>query len=505
MRFLLRSLIGTLIVLALAAGALSFGVARLGEAREKAAIERPKRPAPERVYTIRDRILEPVTVTPTLTAYGTIEAGRVLDVRAAQPGRVVDLPGSFRDGAAVAAGALLLRIDPATTRSRESDAMNTLADARSRESQAVQAVALAEAELSAAQTQFNLRRDALRRRVDLAQRGLVAKTAVEADQLALASADQAVIARRQALQNARKQVEQARLAIQRADNTVADTRRDVADTAIRAPFAGVLNETNATLGRLVGTNETLGQLIDLTSLEVAFRVSDAQFSRLLGEDGGLLPLDAQVSLSLGERSIDTRAVLARVAAVTGAEGGRTVYATILADARTPLRPGDFVTVAVTEPPLRQVAEIPARAATEDGRIFVIGEDNRLEEATVRIVRRLQDTLIIADAPFGERIVAELRPQLGPGIKVQNPEEARVAQEEAKKQAAERRARRGGGDGGGKPGGSPGGKPEGGKPEEGKRPDGKPEGSKPEGGGRPGTRPEGAGDRPATTTTTGASG
>ncbi len=455
MRFLLRSLVGTLIVLALMAGALSFGVSRLGAAREAASVERPKRAAPERVYTVQDRVLEPATVTPVLTAYGTVEAGRVLELRTAQPGRVIDIAGDFREGSRVAEGDLLLRIDPATTRSREADAVAGLADARSREAQAVQAVALAEAELAAARTQSNLRRDALRRRVDLANRGLVAKTAVEADQLAFASAEQSVITRRQALENARKQVEQARLAIQRADLAVSDTRRDVADTAIRAPFAGVLTETTAVLGRLVGTNEALGRLIDLAALEVAFRVSDAQFARLLGENGALLPLKARVFLDLGERRIDTGAVLARIAAITGAEGGRTVYATVLADGSTPLRPGDFVTVEVDEPPLTQVAEIPARAATEAGVIYVIGEENRLEETRVRILRRMADTLVIDEAPFGARIVAELRPQLGPGIKVQNAEEAALAQEEAKREAAARRAARGGGgegEGGGRPGG-----------------------------------------------------
>lgn len=481
MRFLLRSLIGTIIVVGLAFVVLSIGVSRYSAAKQEAAVERPKRPAPERVYTIRDQILEPATVTPVMTAYGTIEAGRTLELRAAQPGKIVDIAGSFRNGAKITDGTLLVRIDPADTRSREADAVNTLADARSREQQAVQSVGLAEAELAAAQRQLDLRREALRRRVELASRGLIARASVENDQLAFASADQAVITRRQALANARKQVEQARIAIDRANITVGDTRRNVADTTITAPFPGVLNDTNAVLGRLVGTNETLGRLIDLTALEIAFRVSDAQFSRLLGDNGALLPLEATVSLSLGERRIDARAVLDRIAATTEAEGGRTVYATIAADTDTPLRPGDFVSVAVNEPPLTQVAEIPARAATEDGRIFLIGEDNRLEEATVRILRRMQDTLVIADAPFGRRMVAELRPQLGPGIKVQNPEEALVAQEEAKKKAAERRAKRGGG--GGRPGGKPGGKPEGGKPE-GRRP-----GKGGESKGRPGGKPD----------------
>jgi RND family efflux transporter MFP subunit len=480
MRFLLRSLVGALIVVALAFGALSFGVSRYGDAMEEAAVERPRRPAPERVYTIRDQTLEPVTITPVMTAYGTLQAGRTLELRAAQPGKIVDIAGNFRDGARITGGTLLVRVDPATTRSREADALNAVADARSRESQAVQAVALAEAELAAAQRQLDLWRGTLKRKLDLANRGIVARATIEADQRSLASADQAVITRRQALVNARKQVEQTRLAVDRANLTVNDSRRNVADTTITAPFDGVLDQTNAVLGRLVGTNETLGRLIDLTALEVAFRVSDAQFSRLLDENGALLPLESTVSLALGERKIEARAVLDRIAATTEAEGGRTVYATIAASGGTTLRPGDFVSVEVSELPLTGVAQIPARAATEDGRIYLIDEDNRLEEVEIRILRRMADTLIIGDAPFGERIVAELRPQLGPGIKVQNPEEALVAQEEAKKKAAERNARRFGGGDDTKPSGKPGGRPEGKGPPEGvKKPDGKTDG-----GGRP---------------------
>ena len=45
----------------------------------------------------------------------------------------------------------------------------------------------------------------------------------------------------------------------------------------------LLREANAVLGRLVSVNEKLGELIDPASMEVAFRVTNTQFSRMLGE------------------------------------------------------------------------------------------------------------------------------------------------------------------------------------------------------------------------------
>jgi len=186
----------------------------------------------------------------------------------------------------------------------------------------------------------------------------------------------------------------------------------------------------------------------MRSLEASFRVSDAQYARLLDEEGKLAPLNAVVSLKLGDRMIEARATLDRPAAMVGTEGGRTIYARIEATAQTPMRPGDFVSIAISEPPLDQVAEIPARAATESGDIFLIGEDGRLTEHTANILRRLPETLIVSAVPFGSKIVAERRPQLGAGIKVQSPEQAALrAAEEKKKSDARRAARAKGGKGG----------------------------------------------------------
>ncbi len=84
---------------------------------------------------------------------------------------------------------------------------------------------------------------------------------------------------------------------------------------------------------------------------------------------------------------------------------------------------------VQEPPLEGVGVIPAAAATADGRVLVVNAEDRLEERQVEILRRDGDMLVVADAPWGERLVAIRKPQLGPGVK------ARVADDDASEAAA----------------------------------------------------------------------
>ena len=444
MRFVVRTLWGGLIAVA-CAGVLFLGWSSYSTAKQSGEDGRPKRAAPERVYTVREVSLTPVTATPTMKAFGEIEAWRILELRAAAAGRVVDIAPDLREGMRTEAGDMLVRIDPANLRSREMDTLTVLADARSQQTEADQSLALARADLEAALGQLRLRRSALQRQQDLVQRGIVAATTVETAQLAASTAEQAVVSRRSAYVAAKQRVAQATSTIQRATLGVETARRDSAETTMTAPFDGIVTGVNATLGSLVNTNEAMARLIDMRSLEAAFRVSDVQYSRLLDDDGSLAPLTAIVSLNLGDRVVEARATLDRPAAVIGAEGGRTIYARIEAADDTPMRPGDFVGITITERPLEQVAEIPARAATEDGRIFLIGEDGRLTEHKATILRRLSDTFIVTDVPFGEKIVAERRPQLGAGIRVQSPEEAALKAAEDKKKRDARRAARAGGD------------------------------------------------------------
>jgi len=167
----------------------------------------------------------------------------------------------------------------------------------------------------------------------------------------------------------------------------------------------------------VGAGEALARLVDPGALDAAFRLSAAQYANLRRADGTLAQADVTVVLDAGETLLTAEGRITRESPVVG-EGrtGRELYAT-LSGAET-FKPGDIVTVRVTEPPLRGVARLPAAAVGAEGGVLVIGDDDRLRARRVEIVRRQGDTVLVrAPALDGAELVAERRPALGEGIRV----------------------------------------------------------------------------------------
>jgi multidrug efflux pump subunit AcrA (membrane-fusion protein) len=432
MRFLARSLTAVFL-LALTAGLLAMaGHVLRGAIEDRQGREAPTRPVQERVVAAPVVRVTPTTHAPVLESFGEVRARRSLELRAPVGGRIVELAPGFASGETVAAGQVLMRIDPAEARSARDLAAADLARADGELRDAGRALGLAAEDLAAAEEQAELRARALDRQRDLAGRGVGTDAAVETAELALSSARQAVVSRRQALAQAEARRDQADTALTRQTIALADAERRLADTVLTAAFSGRLAEVTAVAGGLVTPNERIGQLIDPEDLEVAFRVSTAQYARLLAPDGSLLATPVRVTLD-GTGSGDTaEGVLDRVGAAVGeGQSGRELHARMTAPAE--LFPGDFVRVAVEETPLDGVVRLPARALDAADRVLVVGADGRLAEAQVELLRRQGESVIVA-APglAGAEVVAARTPLLGAGIRVRpiRPEAAEAADPEA---------------------------------------------------------------------------
>jgi hypothetical protein len=424
MRFLTRSLVG-LLLLAVTLGLLGLAVATLRDAaalREAEADRRP--PAAERIFAVNVGELERRAVSPVLTAYGDLRSAVQLELRAASGGTLLELAPGFRDGGRVRADDLLFRLDPAAFETELALAENALDDALAEEDEAEIGLELAREELVAAERQRDLRAQAQTRSQDLRDRGVGMAADLEAAELALSSAEQAVTGRRLALAQAEARVGRAAIAATRARIARDEAARNLADTVEYAPFGGMLAEVDAVRGRLVSANEKLALLIDPDMLEVAFRVSNAEFARLTDAAGELLPLEVSAGLEVDGIEIAVAGSIDRAGAQTAAgQTGRLIYARLDAGAPRLLRPGDFLTVRVSEPPLEDVAVVPATAVSAAGGILLLGQDDRLEEVTAQVLRRQGDEVVLGGVPFGRVYVAERLPQLGPGVKVRPVEPA----------------------------------------------------------------------------------
>lgn len=417
MRFFRRSLVG-LFLLALTVGLLAVAGQTLHGALEARWNETPDRgPARERVFAVNVLPVEPQEITPVLTSFGEVRSKRTLDLRAPVAGRILELSPDFQEGGVITTGQFLARIDPAEAQTALGFARTDMIEAEADLRDAQNALTLAQDELAAARAQEELQARALSRQRDLKDRGVGTEAAVEAAELALSTATQSTLSRRQALQQVQTRISQAETLIARRQINLEDAERLLADTEVYAAFTGRLSDVTATAGGLVATNERLAQLVDPSALEVSFRVSTAQYVRLLDDQGQLIDTPVAVTLDAFGLDLESEGRLVREsAAVAGGTTGRVLFAAL--DDPKGLRPGDFVTLTIEEPPLSEVAQVPASAVNASGTVLVVGEEDRLEEASVELLRRQgDDVLIRASGLAGREIVAERSALLGSGIKV----------------------------------------------------------------------------------------
>jgi hypothetical protein len=417
MRFFRQALIG-LTLLTLSVGILSYAGYLIKDALSERLGQEARVPQPrERTFAVNVVTAEPKAITPQLEAFGEIKSRRTLDLRLAIGGLVTGLSENFVDGGQVKSGEKLVEIDDADAQSVYQKAKADIMDAKAEIEDAERALLLSQDELEAALKQSGLRETALSRQQDLQVRGVGTKAAVEAAELALSSAEQSVLNRRSAIDQAKARGASAGTRLIRSKLALDDASRRVEDTKLFSKFDGVLSSITLVEGGIVSANERIGQLIDPNSLEVAFRVSTQQYSRLLNENGKLINTRGSVSLNLMGSQITTNAVLERDSgSVAEGQTGRLLYARL--DKAIGFKPGDYVVVKLDEPELRFAINLPASALNADNQVLILNDEERLENVNVSLLRRQGDNVIIRsrDLP-GKEVVAQRSPLLGTGIKV----------------------------------------------------------------------------------------
>jgi RND family efflux transporter MFP subunit len=417
MRFLRQSLLGVFLASLTLALLLYAGQLVVQAVQARISNERPAPPPRERIFAVNVISAQPETVSPVLPAFGQIQSRRTLELRTAMRGRVVELAENFEEGGTVRAGQLLVQIDKDDATAAIDRAQADLQDAGAETRDAARTLTLARDELAAAQDQSDLRQRAFQRQLDLQERGVGTAAAAEAAELTAASARQAVLSRGQAVAQAEARVDQAETRLARAQIALATAERDLRETSVYAAFDGTLRGVVLVEGRLVSANEKLAELVDSKALEVAFRISTAQYARLLDQNGDLIPADVTVSLEVTGADLTAVGRISRDSGAAGeGQSGRLIYAVL--GAAPGFKPGDFVTVSVLEPEVENVVRVPASAMDAARTVLVIGPEDRLESLDVELVRRQGDDILIRGAGLaGREVVTTRTPLLGAGIKV----------------------------------------------------------------------------------------
>jgi RND family efflux transporter MFP subunit len=314
---------------------------------------------------------------------------------------------------------LLFEIDPTKLETALSLAKVDLQEALADVAEAESTLELTLLEIDSARTQLELRRSAMARQQDLQKRGLTSSADVDAAILAFSVAEQMLIGRTQLKAQNEAKLEQSKITVQRRQISLDEAERTLNDARFFAPFDGVLANVTGVLGGTVSVNEKLADLIDPHALEIPVRVTNTQFSRLLNDQGNLRKIELTASLQTGRQRFDFTAKLDRVSAEVGqGQVGRLVYARINASQPNLVMPGDFVSLSIPERQLQDVFLLPASAVTADGRVLLLGEDNRLTDQVVNVVRLQGDQVVVQGLAAGSQYVVARAPELGNGVTVE---------------------------------------------------------------------------------------
>jgi membrane fusion protein, multidrug efflux system len=293
----------------------------------------------ERVWAVDAVTASYADVQPELTLYGQVISARSSELRGRVSGRIVEVAANFRDGGIVEKDELLLGID-------RFDYETELAQQRS---------ILKEAEIAMKKSRRKYARAA-----ELHDEKNVSDEFLDDAELNLRQEE--------------ARVEQQAIAVLRAE-------RDLQETAIVAPFSGVISEQSVELGQQVGSNDKLADLIDLSRLEVRFSLSNTQFGRLIGPEESLAGRAVKVTWEVGNEPLSFHGLISRAGAqISSSMGGVTVYATLDATDRfTRIRPGALVLVRVADKVYKNVIQAPDSVLYSDNTVYLIRDERLISE------------------------------------------------------------------------------------------------------------------------------
>ncbi len=283
-------------------------------------------------------------VNPTLALFGEVITSRRSELRALVGGQVIEVGENFKEGAVVKKGELLLKIDDFEYRN---------------------SVIEETAKLEVMNRDFE-------RADELFKQGSISE---------------------QFRDNALLEKTQQELVL-------SESEKDLRDTELFAPFDGVINDVQATLGKQRSTfNDKIGEIIDIKNMEVRFSISKAQYGRLLEDESAIVGRAIEMKWTVGQRDLIFDAYISRVGTeITSNTGGVNIFANIELDndQETPLRPGAFVRLRMPDKTYKSVISIPETAVYEDEYIYII-KDQRLKKAVIVISGYDQSNVLIQPA------------------------------------------------------------------------------------------------------------
>jgi RND family efflux transporter MFP subunit len=395
MHRLFRALTGPL---ALAAAALS---PACGTSASTAAA--PPAPAPIAIATAA---VESRPIDRYLRVTGSLVADEEARVSAEAAGRVVETP--VERGTRVAAGALLVRVSPAEAAAQLQEAEANAGQIEARlglaagqpfDPRRVPEVMNAQAALDYAEAEFGRIESLLEQKVVSRSEFDQRRTQVEAA--------------RQQYRVAVNGAEQSYRSLEAARARVALARKAMSDTAVRAPFSGLVAERTASVGDYVTRGTPVATVVRIDPLRVELTVPEQAMS--------LVQVGQPVRISVDAYPGETFTATVRfVSPALRSDQRALVVEAVARNADGRLKPGLFATASIGQSSSQPALLVPASAVETvagTSRLYVV-KDGRAEERIVTLGDAVGERVeITTGVSAGEVVAAEPRGRIADGMAV----------------------------------------------------------------------------------------
>ncbi len=344
------------------------------------AVQEPRnskvKPVPVPVEVAR---VTPQDFTHRLEALGTVQAIREAAVSVKVSGPVTAIPSEIELGSAVKQGTLLAKIDPTPFRIDVSQRKAMVARARAQ-------VRTRQAEIARQKALIRINQDKLRlaqaeydRLKSLFDEGGIAWVEVKAVELAFHRTQEDFERADSGLREAEAVYEVAEAELASAQAELWRAQNALADTQVRAPFAGIISEKPVTLGEQVAPGTILFRLADIKTVKVLIRIP--------ADDVGFLHPGAKAKITLKGFAEPFQGQVEHIGPRADPET-RTFPVEVLVKNRGPRRllPGMFARATIPVRSYPQAILIPrASVVTKDGSPAVFVANAKQEIAKRRPV------------------------------------------------------------------------------------------------------------------------
>ncbi|NQU68584.1 MAG: HlyD family efflux transporter periplasmic adaptor subunit [Candidatus Marinimicrobia bacterium] len=175
---------------------------------------------------------------------------------------------------------------------------------------------------------------------------------------------------------------------------------------IRAPYEGVITQSNITVGTLVRIGQNLGTFISTEAFEIEVALSPVELDFVsVGNHAHFLSSDIS-----GKWSGKVTRISEQIDA-----GTQTIKVFIIIT-EDHLKSGMYLTGYIQSNSIKNVMELPRNLITDDRTVFVIQEDT-LKSVSVQIVKRMEKSMLVTGLTDGTILLNEIIVSAIDGMKV----------------------------------------------------------------------------------------